>query len=76
MEKKLKLSSDDAYTGSNKCKHGYVGTYGTFMAASAFGGSLESGGRYCVCVWQESDFNSVGKVFMFYFLRTFKNFVA
>jgi hypothetical protein len=56
-EIKLKVSSDDDESGSNKFKQDYGGEYGSVWQ-SAFGGSLELGGRFCVrCSWQQSDFS-------------------
>jgi hypothetical protein len=48
---KIQLGSDGRDSGSKKCKRGYRGACGRGLAESAFGGSLESGGRFCVGVF-------------------------
>jgi hypothetical protein len=39
------------------------------LAKSAFGGSLESGGLLCWCIWQESGFSSREDFFTLYFMN-------
>jgi hypothetical protein len=50
MQKKIKTSSDSGDCGSNTCKQG--------PAASPFGASLDSSGRFCVGAFVS--FNSFG----------------
>jgi hypothetical protein len=44
----MKLSSDGGNSGSKKCGRGYGGACGGGLAESAFSGSTESNGGFCV----------------------------
>jgi hypothetical protein len=58
--KNLSFDRDDS--GSKKCKRDYGGAWWG-LAKSAFGGILESGGRFCVGAFVRNLMSIVAKVF-------------
>jgi hypothetical protein len=68
----MKRRFDDGDSGSKKCKRGCCGAYGG-------GGSLESGGRFCVGAFGSNLASVAVKMFShliyFFFFRNFINFV-
>jgi hypothetical protein len=51
LQKILKLKSVGGYSGSRRCKASYGGAHGGDLTEPAFGGSLESSGRFHVCAF-------------------------
>jgi hypothetical protein len=68
----MKLISDGGDSGIRKCKRGYGDAYGGVWR-SAFGGSLESGGRFCVGAFGRNLASVAVK--MFSYLICFINFI-
>jgi hypothetical protein len=60
-----------SHSGSKKCKYKWWG-----LAESAFGGSLESGGRFCVGAFGRNLASVAVKIFshLIYFIRKFYKF--
>jgi hypothetical protein len=73
-EKKTEISSDGGDSGSKKCKQGYGGAHG--RVESAFGGILESGGRFCVGAFGRNLASVAVKMFshLIYFIKKFHTF--
>jgi hypothetical protein len=76
MRKILKLSSDSGDSGCKKCKGGCGGGQWTGLAESAFGGSLESGARFCVGAVGRNLTSVAVKMFscLIYFIKKFYKF--
>jgi hypothetical protein len=68
MRNKLKLGSDGGDSGSKKCKRVYGEVW-----RSAFGGNLETGGRFCVGAFGRNLVSVIGKIIsdLIYFVKKF-----